>query len=54
MDVTYGKKLEALTFSGTEEAMFTLWDFVKNCSQELVILTLHQDAHQQNLKSVAL
>lgn len=53
-DVIYGKKLEALTFSGTEAAMFTLWDFVNNFSQELETLTLLQDAHQQNLKSATL
>jgi hypothetical protein len=54
MDVIYGKKLEALTFSGTEAASFTLWHFVNNSSQELVILQLLQDVHQQNLKSAPL
>lgn len=53
-DAIYGKKLEALTFSGTEAAMFTLWDFVNNFSQESETLTLLQDAHQQNLKSATL
>lgn len=53
-DAIYGKKLEVLTFSGTEAAMFTLWDFVNNFSQESETLTLLQDAHQQNLKSATL
>ena len=53
-DAIYGNKLEALTFSGTEAAMFTLWDFVNNFSQELETLTLLHDAHQQNLKSAIL
>lgn len=54
MDAIYGKKLEALTFSGTEAAMFTLWGFVNNFSQELEIPTLLQDVHQLNLKSATL
>lgn len=53
-DAIYGKKLEALTFSGTEAVMFTLWGFVNNFSQELEIPTLLQDVHQQNLKSATL
>jgi hypothetical protein len=51
MDAICGKKLGALTFSGTELVTYTLWDYVNKSSQDLVITQLPHVAHQQKVKS---